>query len=155
MDAEELINIIDTDDLTYEATSLMAWEMGAVDNIDDVARYMWRGGLAPPQASAKRPRRFPLSEEDHRPEKKYWDLVKREMFEFLCERHEKYDSLWKRIGALEKKSSHMLVVVISGYIGEKSGVEASMLAGFVAVCLYGLAKISKEAYCEYLRQNNA
>ncbi|MFB4202629.1 hypothetical protein ACEZHJ_02370 [Arhodomonas sp. KWT2] len=124
MNAQQLLNFIDTDDLTYEATSLMAWEVGAVDNIDDVARYMWRGGPVPPQASANRPRRFLLSEEDHRPEKKYWDLVKREMFEFLCERSEKYEFLWERIGELEKKSSHVLVVVISGYIGEKSGVEA-------------------------------
>ncbi len=155
MDTQQLLNIIDTDELTYEATALMVWEVGAVDNIDDVAKFMWRGGPTPPQASAKRPRRFLLSEEDNRPEKKYWELVKREMFHFLCERNKKYESLWKRIEALEKKGSHALIIAISGYIGEKSGVEASMLAGFVAVCLYGLSKITKEAYCEYLRQNTA
>lgn len=155
MNAQSLVSLINIDDLTYEATSLMAWEIGAVDNIDDVAQFMWHGGPYPPQASAKRPRRFQLSEDDPRPHKKYWELVKKEMFSFLCEDSPKYKALWERIGKLEKKSSSALLLVISGYVGEKAGMEGSILAGFVAVCLYGAAKVSKEAFCEYIRSNNA
>lgn len=155
MDAQNLINIIDADQLTYEAKSLMAWEKGAVDNIDDVAQFMWQGGPYPAQASANRPRRIKLSEDDPRPKKKYWDFVKKEMFCFLCENSPKYKELWSRIGKLENKSTGAIVVVVSGYIDEKSGVEGSILAGFVAVCFYGAAKVSKEALCDYLRVNNA
>ena len=155
MDIKNLIEIIDTNELAYEATSLMAWEIGAVDNIDDVAQFMWQGGPYPPQASIKRPKRIKLSEDDPRPQKKYWELVKKEMFLFLCEDSPKYQELWNRLEKIEKKNASMLVVVISGYIGEKAGVEASILAGFVAVCLYGAAKVSKEALCEYIRLNNA
>lgn len=155
MNTQNLISIINTDELTYEATSLMAWEMGVVDNIDDVAQFMWKGGPFPPQASAKRPSKIKLSEDDPRPKKKYWYFVKNEMFRFLCENNPKYKELWIRIGKLENKSTSAIVLVISGYIGEKSGVEGIILAGFVAVCLYGAAKVSKEALCEYLKANNA
>ncbi len=77
------------------------------------------------------------------------------MFSFLCEDSPKYKELWERLGKLEKKSSSAIVLVISGYIGEKAGMEGSILAGFVAVCLYGAAKVSKEALCQYMRNNNA
>ena len=151
MDTNELLTIINIDDLTYEATSLMAWEIGAVNNIDAVARYMWHGGPFPPQAAAKRPRRIQLSQDDPRPDEKYWHFVKQEMFSFLCENSPKYKVLWERLGKIEKKSTSAVVLVVSGYIGEKAGVEVSMLAGFVAVCLYAFVKISKEAFCEYIR----
>lgn len=94
MDAQKLISIINTDELIYEATPLVVWEIGAVDNIDDVAQFMWHGGLYPPQASAKRPKIIRLSEDDVRPKKQYWDLVKKEMFCFLCENSPKYKELW-------------------------------------------------------------
>lgn len=155
MDAQTLINHIDSIELTYEATPLMAWEIGAADNVDDVAQFMWKGGPIPPQASVKRPGRIKLSEEDPRLEKRYWDFVKKEMFLFLCENDPKYKELWDRIGKLENKSTSALVLVISGYIGEKAGVEGSLLAGFVAVCLYGAVKISKEALCQHLKSKNA
>ena len=155
IDVQALIKSLDTEDLILEATSLVAWEVDAVDNIDDVARYMWRGGPLPPMASAKPPKRIHLAEDDPRPEKKYWELVKKEMFEFLCEESPKYKELWSRVSKVEKQSTRALVAVISGYIGEKAGVEASILAGFVAVVLYGAAKISKEALCSYLKEKNA
>lgn len=155
MDTQSLLNSIDLDDLTYEATPLMAWEMGAVDNIDDVAQFMWNRGPIPPHASAKRPWRLLLSKDDPRPDKKYWTYVKEELYRFLCENDPAYNKLWERLGKLENKTTGAIVVVISGYIGEKAGVEGSILAGFVAVCLYGAAKISKEAFCKYVRANHA
>lgn len=155
MDKEKLLGIIDSSSLTYEAVSLMAWEVGAVDNIDDVARTMWHGGPSPPQASANRPRRFKLSEGDSRPDRKYWYFVKQEMYSLFCEDDPKYQELWDRLGKIEGKSTKAVVVVISGYIGEKAGVEGTILAGFVAVCLYGATKVSKEAFCNYAKENKA
>lgn len=155
MDTSALLNCLDRNELTYEATSLITWEIGAANNIDSVAKFMYKGGPFPPQAALKPPRRILLSEEDQRPEKKYWEFVKEEMATFLCTSDERYKELWKRIDALENKSTTALVAIISAYIGEKLGVEAALLAGFVAVCLYGAIKIGKEALCRYLNEQNS
>ena len=152
MDATALLNSLDINELTYEATPLIAWEIGAADSIDSVAKYMYRGGPYPPQAALKPPRRILLSEDDHRPEKQYWDYVKEEMSVFLCTSDTRYKELWNRIDALENKSTTTLVAMISAYLGEKFGVEATLLAGFVAVCLYGAIKVGKEALCRYLSE---
>jgi len=41
MNKEELFQLLDKDQLTYQATALMAWEMDAVNNIDDVAAFIY------------------------------------------------------------------------------------------------------------------
>jgi hypothetical protein len=155
MNANSLLNLIELRELTYEATSLFAWEIGVEDNIDDVAKYMWKGGAVHPQASARPPNRIRLSEDDPRPDKKYWTFVKLEMRELLCNENKKYDDLWRKIEELKTKSTRSIVGTIAGYIGAKFGVEAALLTGFVAVCLYGATKVSKEAFCEQLKENNA
>lgn len=147
MDSTELLAILQPRDLTYEATALIAWEIGAVSDMDSVAKFMYRGGPWPPQASVRPPRHIKLSEDDPRPEKKYWELVKEELTTFLCTNDKKYKELWSRINALEKKGSSGVVLVVSGYLGEKFGLQASLLAGFVAVFFYGVLKLGKEAYC--------
>ena len=145
MDASELLACLDKDELTNEATSLIAWEIGAADNVDSVAKFMYWGGPYPPQAALRPPRHIRLSEDDHRPDKRYWSLVKEEMTIFLCASDKKYKELWRRIDALEKKNTTAIVALISAYLGEMFGVPATILAGFVAVCLYGAIKIGKEA----------
>jgi hypothetical protein len=66
---------------------------------------------------------------------------------FLCTNDKRYKELWSRINAVEKRGTTAVVLVISGYLGEQFGLQASVLAGFVAVVLYGVLKIGKEAYC--------
>lgn len=147
MEFTELLTYLDPAELTLEATALMAWEIGAVGSMDEVAQFMYQGGPWSPQASARRPRHFKLSEDDPRPEKKYWAMVKDELTVFLCTNDKKYKELWSRINALERKGTSAVVLVVSGYLGEKFGLQASMLAGFVAVFFYGVLKIGKESYC--------
>jgi hypothetical protein len=150
MDTKSLLDAVNPDELTVEAPNLIAWKLGIVDNMDDVAQFMYRGGPFSPQASTR-----PPPAEDKRPEKKYWELVKEEMGVFLCKDDKRYRELWKRITALEQKSTTALVGVIAAFLGQVIGAPATLLAGFVAVCLYAVAKLGKEAYCRYLNQREA
>lgn len=149
MNTDDLLAALNSTQLTHEASALMAWEIGAVDNMDSVAQVMYRGGPLPPQASVRRPRDSMGLEVDPRPEKRYWTLVKEELTVFLCTNDKKYKELWSRINSLEKKGTAGIVLVVSGYLGEKFGLQASVLAGFVAVFFYGVLKVGKEAYCRY------
>ena len=147
MDSTALLEQLDSTELTYHATALIAWEIGAVSDMESVAQFMYRGGPSLPQASARSPRHIKLSEDDPRPDKKYWDLVKEELTVFLCTNDKKYKELWSRINALENKGTGGIILVVSGYLGEKFGLQASVFAGFVAVIFYGALKVGKEAYC--------
>jgi len=147
MNSSDLLALLDSNELTCEASALMVWEIGAVSGMDAVAKFMYKGGPWPPQASSRPPRHIKLSEDDPRPDKKYWEIVKEEVTSFLCTDDKKYKVLWTRINALEKKSTSGVVLVMSAYLGEKYGMHASVLAGFVAVVFYGVLKVGKEAYC--------
>lgn len=150
MDAQLLIKTLDGDELKEQATELVMWEIGVLSSAEDVAQFMYRGGPFPPQASAGK-----LSFEDKRPEKKYWLFVKKEIFVFLCTDDKRYRHLWKKINALENKSTTALVGVIATFLGNSLGVPATLLAGFVAVCLYSFVKVGKEAYCQYATDDDA
>lgn len=147
MTASELLSELSGSELVAEATALTVWEIGAVSDMDAVARFMYRGGPYPPQASTRPPRHFQLSDDDHRLDKKYWEAVKVELTTFLCTNDKKYKELWARIDGLKSKGTNAIVLVIAGYLGEKFGLQATLLAGFVAVFFYGVLKVGKEAYC--------
>jgi len=151
MNSNELLSAINIDLLTCEETTLISWEIGIANSADEVAKLMCNGGPYLPQASAKKPKIFKLSESDSRPDKKYWSYVKKEIYSFICEENPKYNDLYERLDNLKHKTTGSIILVVSGYIGEKLGVEASVISGFVAVCFYGALKISKEAYCEYIK----
>ena len=144
MDTQTLLAEIDARELTYEAPPLFAWEMGIASTDEEVANLMYRGGRFPPQMSTRR-----TPPEDTRPEKTYWDHVKNEMRLFLCTDDKKYKALWKQIDAMQKKSTTAIVGVIAAFLGSSLGAPATILAGFVAVCLYAALKVGKEAYCDY------
>lgn len=152
MDAEALLTVLDKDQLVYEASPLVAWDLGTAETIDDVAEYMYRGGRYLPQASVKPPQ---VLGPDQRPPKKYWDCVKSEFLVFLCSSDKKYSELWNRLGKIENQGTTAIVGVISAYMGDKLGIEAGVASGFVAVCLYGALKIGKEALCKYLSSSGA
>ena len=151
MDTESLIGSLDPDELLVEAPNLVAWKRGLVGNMDSVARFMYRGGAYSPLMTAKH---HPAGK-DSRPEKSLWDCVKKEMGIFLCTDDPRYRDLWKRITAFENKNTAGLVAVIAAFLGQIVGAPATVLAGFVAVCLYAAAKLGKEAYCRYINQGEA
>lgn len=139
----ELVNSLDITDLMSEAPAIVAWKQDLVSDIDSTAQFMWRGGPYPVM-SAKRP--DPV---DPRPDKSYWLAVKQEMRLFLCTDDKKYKELWRRVKELDTKSTHAMVAMISAYLGSIIGVAGTAIAGFVALCLYGVVKIGKEAYCRH------
>ncbi|NMM88609.1 hypothetical protein B2J88_30400 [Rhodococcus sp. SRB_17] len=144
---QSLLSEIDLSELTATAPPLIAWKLGLVHTEDEVAAFMYHGGPVSPQASTSGPHG-----EDRRPDKTYWDAVKTEMHLFLCTDDKRYRELWKRIAALEGKGTTALVGVIATFLGASLGVATTLIAGFVAVCLYGVAKLGKEAYCSYAHQ---
>ena len=146
MNTQSLLAEIDARELTYEAPPLFAWEMGVALTDEDVANFMYRGGLFPAQMSTRR-----MPPEDPRPDKKFWNYVKTEMRLFFCTEDKKYKSLWKQIDDMQKKSTTAIVGVIAAFLGSSLGAPATILAGFVAVCLYAALKVGKEAYCGYSR----
>jgi hypothetical protein len=152
MNAEALLAALSKDQLVYEASPLVAWELGGVETVDDVAEYMYKGGRYPPQASVKSPR---VLGPDRRPPKTYWDCVKSEFRVFLCSPDQRYSELWSRLGKIENQGTTAIVSVISAYMGNRLGIEAGVISGFVAVCLYGALKIGKEALCKYLSGSGA
>jgi ABC-type dipeptide/oligopeptide/nickel transport system permease subunit len=147
---QTLVSKIDLDELTASAPPLIAWKLGLVESEDEVAAFMYHGGLVSPQASAGGTRG-----EDHRPPKTYWEAVKTEMHMFLCTTDKRYRELWKRIAAIEGKGTTALVGVVATFLGASIGAPATLIAGFVAVCLYGVAKLGKEAYCRYASHRGA
>ena len=144
MNTSDLLANLDAGELTYEATALIAWEIGAASSQEEVASYMYRGGLFPPQASTK-----PPNTDDRRPDRKYWDFVKSEIRIFLCTDAKKYRQLWKQINDLQKKSTTAIVGLIAAFLGQLIGAPATLVSGFVAVCLYAALKLGKEAYCSF------
>ena len=151
MDMLSLLTFVEAEELEYEAPSLYMWKLGAVSDAEGVAQFMYLGGPIPPQASASR--RPPP--EDPRPEKKYWEFVGTEMRTFLCTDDKRYRALCKQIEELKKKSTTAIVGVIAAYLGASIGVAATLISGFVAVCLYAALKVGKEAYCQYVASNGA
>ena len=150
MDTQALLQLLNLNDLTIEATALIAWDIGVVSTAEEVSNFMYFGGRFPPQAS----RWLPPSE-DRRPDRKYWEFVKAEMQVFLCTDDKKYKALWKQITDLQKKSTTAIVGVVATFLGASVGATATLLTGFVAVCLYAAIKIGKEAYCSYASKSGA
>lgn len=143
----DLLANLQANELVVEATPLVMWDLGIVENMDDIAQFLWKGGPRPPIASAGPPKEMMGLIVDERPDKTYWQMVKAEMTTFLCTNDKKYKELWSRVNALETKGTSAIVLLVSGYLGEKFGLQASLLAGFVAVFFYGVLKVGKEAYC--------
>jgi len=144
MNTQMTLPELDPVELAAAAPPLVAWKLGLVDNEEGVAQFMINGGPVSPQAAAQK-----FDKEDRRPDKSYWDAVKKEMHLFLCTGDDRYAELWRRINALEKKGTTAVVGVIAAFLGATIGAPATVVAGFVAVCLYGVTKVGKEAYCRY------
>jgi len=135
---------IQDSELIAQAPPLIAWKLGAVNSSEEVAAFMYRGGPKSPTASVAKP-----GAPDPRPDRKYWVYVKAEMRTFLCSDESRYKELWAKIHALKDKSGTAIVGLIATYLASTLGAAATLLTGFVAVCLYAFIKIGKEAYCRF------
>lgn len=142
---QSLIDSIDPLELTAAAPPLTAWQLGLVDSADAVAALLSHGGPVSAQGGVQ----HGLAEQDTRPDPSYWTAIKAQMHIFLCTDDERYRELWRRIDALENKTTGTLVGLIATALGASIGVAATLVAGFVAVSLYAVIKLGKEAYCVY------
>nr|WP_136252535.1 hypothetical protein [Ningiella ruwaisensis] len=84
---------------------------------------------------------------DNRPPKSYWTSVKSEFHLFFCTDDKRYDKLRKQLDEAVTPTSTAIISIISAFIGDMVGVEAGVIVGLIAVCLYGVLKVGKEAYC--------
>ena len=81
------------------------------------------------------------------PPKEWWPRVKHEFQLFLCTEDEKYEELRERLRESASVTSTTVLSAIAAAIGSTLGFEAGAIVGLVAVCLYAVIKIGKEAYC--------
>ena len=149
MNAQSLFEMIKANELELEAPALFSWKFNENSNMEEVASFMYKGGRLPPQNSAF----GSPPEKDNRPEKRYWEYVKKEMHTFLCTDNEYYKELWAKIDDLGEKSTKPIVAIISATIGSTIGVTGTIISGFVAVILYATLKIGKKACCEYIAKS--
>ena len=122
----------------------------ATENEEEAAKFMCREGWPRPFANASdKDMMSERSDEEieSRLPKKYWEQVKAEVFSLVCSKSEKYGELRDKLKAVEDKGTETIVAVIAAYIGNLIGVGAGVLSGFVALALYSVIKIGKEAYC--------
>ena len=126
--------------------------------IDDVASLMVKDA---PQffAMLKSKENERLAKELHKktqenlPPKEWWPKVKYEFHVFLCTDDKKYENLRKKLADSGSATSTTILSAISAAIGSSLGFEAGAIIGLMAVCIYGLIKIGKEAYCDIAHNN--
>jgi len=138
---------IDEQELVAYAPPLAFVREGALD-AEEAAAFLYKGGPFPPQMALKPRRHVFEMRVDDRPPKKYWEQVKKEMYLLICTEDEKYIKLRKEIAKATKKSGASITAVVAATLGDLLGVEATLLTGFCAIALFGVAKIGKEAYCK-------
>jgi hypothetical protein len=129
--------------------SLRVMDSRKKNHADEVSVYFLRGGPSPIGAQSDFASQFGIMGNDNRPQKQYWDYVKKEFFIMFCGDSEKYAALWKEVEQLKDKSSDAIVMTVSAYIGATLGLEAGVLGGLCALCLYTVLKIGKDAFCAY------
>lgn len=120
------------------------------DDIETAASLMYREGITRPVASAEEESKMidRMREElNSRPSKKYWIAVKFEIRLLVCTDDEKYSKLRDKLSLEAKKGTGVAVASISAVVGSVLGAEATLIAGFIALALYAVIKIGKEAYC--------
>lgn len=143
---------IDPIELAAEAPQIQLLDFDENYTIDDAAALMVQG--APQFFATLRKKekeeiikgRYTRSQENL-PPKEWWPRVKHEFHVFLCTEDEKYDDLRKKLKESGSVTSTTILSAIAAAIGSVLSFEAGAIVGLVAVCLYGVIKIGKEAYC--------
>lgn len=79
--------------------------------------------------------------------KNFWKSVKQEFFILVCTENKKYDSLRKKVIENLENGKTITVGIIASVIAKYLGVTVGSITGFIAILLYFLFKVGKEAYC--------
>ncbi len=152
------IRQIEPMDLIVEAPQIQLLDFSDKFTIDDAAALMVQGApqffatLKPTEKEALLKGHFKRSQEKL-PPKEWWPKVKYEFHVFLCTDDKKYRDLRKKLRESGNVTSTTILTMISAAIGSSLGFEAGFIVGLVAVCLYAVIKIGKEAYCAMAHHN--
>ncbi len=145
-----VLESLQREELNQLTEELRIWEAGHAGTMEDIAFFLYRGGGHPP--GNMRLRSEQTETRDRRPRRVFWDLVKAEMYLFLCTDDKKYSALRSDVGRHGNKSAASLIAIISAQVGAEINAEAGMLAGFCTLVLYALGKIGKESLCSQLAE---
>ena len=78
----------------------------------------------------------------------YWSLVCREFRRLVCTKHRRYTALRREIEAAGSSAGTLIVGAVSAVVASELGTTVGLLTPFCMLCLYCLAKVGKEAFCE-------
>jgi len=143
-------------DLAVEAPQVQLLDLDDKYTIDDAAALMVQGAprvfmTLRDDEKEKLLKGYAKRSKDHLPPKEWWPKVKQEFHIFLCTDDKKYEKLRKQLKSSARATSTTILPSITAAIGSTLGFPAGAITGLVALCLYGLLKIGKEAYCANVR----
>lgn len=147
------IHDVDEWDLIGMAPGLSLVQLNSSISIEQmILPYMLLGGPLPPVASAEpeeklRERARKALENDPRPPKKYWKSVQEEINDLVCGNSEKYNELRGKLNRAAQTGEKGLATLIAANVAATMGVEAGLISGLVALCLFSIKSIGINAYC--------
>ncbi|KIO48336.1 hypothetical protein [Nitrosospira sp. NpAV] len=146
------ISRLESLDLVIKAPQIQVLDFNDSFTIDSAAALMVQGApqffaSLKPKDKVELMKGFHTRSQSHLPPKDWWPKIKEEFHIFLCTDDKKYDELRRELKSSGGKTSATILSIITASIGSKLGFEAGTIVSLVALCLYALLKIGKEAYC--------
>ncbi len=77
----------------------------------------------------------------------YWAKLKHEIMLLICTNDSKYRNLRRDLSASGRKSQTAVISVIAAAMASQFGATVGVLVPFCALCLIGVLRIGKEAFC--------
>lgn len=146
MQTDSLFESVNPQELSWHySTVLSIWDNPEID-IETIASMECKGGPRI-MASAAPPPMF----EDRRPDRKYWEAAKKEMFLLLCTQDTKYSDLREKLKKAQGKGTVAIMTLLAGTIAGVIGVAVELIIGFLSICVYAVIKFGKETYCTVQR----
>lgn len=87
-------------------------------------------------------------DEDAYFEADYWQRLLHELFDLLCTDSTRYEAERERLKHAEDATTKFLVPSIAAAVANAVGLASGLLIPFVALVLFGVIKISKNAWCD-------
>lgn len=125
---------------------------------ENIPPYMVLGGPLPPRMSVEPEEDLQKKTEeayknDPRPPKKYWKSVQVELNDLICGNSEKYKELRNKLDQAAKTGEKGLATLVAANVAATMGVEAGIISGLIALCLFSIKSIGVNAYCRSIGAN--
>ncbi len=155
----EWIENINEWDLVGMAPGLSLVQLNNSISIEDsILPYMVLGGPLPPRNSVQPDEDIAKKIEeayknDPRPSASYWKSVQQEINELVCGNTDKYKELRTKLNQAAKVGEKGLATLIAANVAVAMGVEAGVISGFIALCLFSIKSLGINAYCRSIGAN--